>query len=159
MLRHTATHCNTLQQEIYMNSETLYFQGFCHIYRMDYDRTRQSFFKDATRFNTLQRAATHCNKRPIRIVKCRILRASASCTTWTMTQHDNFISKMQRTSTRYSTLQHTTYGNIQISHLKGSWHIQLTQTNILQYTAIHWTTLQHTATHCNTLQHSAINDV
>ena len=124
-MQHTATLCDTLQQDL------------LHYYKITLQHTAihcNATQHTATHCNTLQPTATHCNRTYATNTVLRLLRGTSIHCKILQTHHNT----LQRTVTHRNTMQHTA-----------------TLCNALQYTEMHCNTLQHTAAHCSTLQHTA----
>jgi len=96
----------------------------------------------ATRYNTVQRSATHCNAVGVYEVKCvlfsfiNLLHCATCC------------NVLQRIATLHNALQRITMHCNALQH-------STTHCNVLQHIAAHFNASQRSATHCNTAQHIA----
>jgi len=117
---------------------------------------RSALQRSATRWETLQRTATHYTGSRVSIdchldINIWVMRSTLQSTVGhcNTLQHIATHWLQHTAATHCSTLQHTaTHCNTLL--------YPATHCNALQHTATHCNTLQHTATHCNTLQRTAM---
>jgi len=152
-LRHTTTHCTTLQN----TANTILAAILKHWLWTSFNHSnagQQNTSETqhaATHCNTLQHTATYCNTLQHTATHCNTLQHTATIPT-IVSRTQVKLSALPHTVTHYNTLQHTsTHCNYSNAHQHNASETSTT----LQHTAIHYNILQHTATHCNTLQYTA----
>jgi len=139
LMKHTATHCNTLQHAATHCNALQHTVAHCNTHicvDASMIRWRNTLQHTATNCNTLQHTATHCNTLQHTAAHCN----THICVDTSMIRWRN---TLQHTATNCDTLQHTaTHCHTEII----TWLVCIT----------HCSTLQHTPIFCNTKHSHAL---